>query len=118
MNSTSVAPPNPGPAGTHQGRKPVGMKEALARLRYRWWPDHLLGEILSKRWTETAIPVILLPSWSDEQRHPGLPVRWVAHHEMSGRRIGLMVLGLGLVMIVGGIDLPWVRFLPDELLRR
>ena len=24
------------------------------RLKYRYWPDHLLGEILSKRWTETA----------------------------------------------------------------
>ena len=36
------------------------MRETLTRLRYRYWPDHLLGEILSKRWTETAIPVILL----------------------------------------------------------
>ena len=36
------------------------MNEKLVRLRYRYWPDHLLGEILSKRWTETAIPVIVL----------------------------------------------------------
>ena len=36
------------------------MQDALLRLRYRYWPDHLLGEILSKRWTETAIPVIVL----------------------------------------------------------
>ena len=36
------------------------MQEALIRWRYRLWPDHLLGEILSKRWTETAIPVIVL----------------------------------------------------------
>ena len=36
------------------------MRDALLRLRYRYWPDHLLGEILSKRWTETAIPVIVL----------------------------------------------------------
>src|SRR6185436_2422657 len=36
------------------------MQDVLLRLRYRYWPDHLLGEILSKRWTETAIPVIVL----------------------------------------------------------
>ena len=36
------------------------MRDAVIRFRYRYWPDHLLGEILSKRWTETAIPVIVL----------------------------------------------------------
>ena len=36
------------------------MNETLTRLRYRYWPDHWVGEILSKRWTETAIPVLLL----------------------------------------------------------
>src|SRR5437868_15133421 len=36
------------------------MQDALVRLRHRYWPDHLLGEVLSKRWTETAIPVIVL----------------------------------------------------------
>src|SRR5258708_6167266 len=36
------------------------MRETFTRLRYRYWPDHLVGEILSKRWTETAIPVIVL----------------------------------------------------------
>ena len=35
-------------------------RERLVRLRYRYWPDHWLGEILAKRWTETAIPVLLL----------------------------------------------------------
>ena len=32
------------------------MQDVLLRLRYRYWPDHLLGEVLSKRWTETADP--------------------------------------------------------------
>ena len=36
------------------------MQEAFVRLKAKYWPDHLLGEILSKRWTETAIPVIVL----------------------------------------------------------
>ena len=36
------------------------MQEAFVRFKSRFWPDHLVGEILSKRWTETAIPVIVL----------------------------------------------------------
>ncbi len=36
------------------------MRETFTRWRYQYWPHHLLGETLSKRWTETAIPVIVL----------------------------------------------------------
>lgn len=84
------------------------MKDTLTRLRYRFWPDHLLGELLSKRWTETAIPVIALV----------IVVLWLGSHldgfytasRLSGTarqaaEIGLVVFGLALVMIVGGIDL-------------
>ena len=84
------------------------MNETLTRLRYRYWPDHWVGEILSKRWTETAIPMILLIAvvivsgqlignfyspivLSDTLRQAG--------------EIGLIVLGMALVMVVGGIDL-------------
>ncbi len=84
------------------------MKEALARLRYRWWPDHLLGEILSKRWTETAIPVILLALVviGMSSAIPGfLSAGSLTTMSRQAGEIGLMVLGLGLVMIVGGIDL-------------
>ena len=51
---TLDAPP-PSPAGRAEP-----LRDVLTRWRYRWWPDHWLGEILSKRWTETAIPVLLL----------------------------------------------------------
>jgi ribose transport system permease protein len=84
------------------------MQEAFVRLKARYWPDHLLGEILSKRWTETAIPVIVLiivtialsrsidnflspSSFADTARQAG--------------EIGFVVLGMALVVIVGGIDL-------------
>lgn len=84
------------------------MNEKLVSLRYRYWPDHLLGEILSKRWTETAIPVIVL-----------IVVALVLSHAIDGflspaslgdtarqaGEIGLVVLGMSLVIIVGGIDL-------------
>lgn len=84
------------------------MNETLTRLRYRYWPDHWLGEILSKRWTETAVPVLLLVAvvvasgrlidnfWS--------PIALADTLRQAGE-IGFVVLGLALVMIVGGIDL-------------
>ena len=84
------------------------MQETFVRLRARYWPDHLLGEVLSKRWTETAIPVIVLivvafalsglidnfftpAALSDTARQAG--------------EVGFVVLGMALVVIVGGIDL-------------
>jgi ribose transport system permease protein len=84
------------------------MQEALVRLRYRYWPDHLLGEILSKRWTETAIPVIVLLIVGlalgrsiDNFFSPGA----LADTARQAGEIGFVVLAMALVVIVGGIDL-------------
>ena len=84
------------------------MQEALIRLRYRYWPDHLLGEILSKRWTETAIPVIVLLIVGfalgrsiDNFFSPGA----LADTARQAGEIGFVVLAMALVVIVGGIDL-------------
>ncbi len=84
------------------------MNETLTRLRYRFWPDHWVGEILSKRWTETAIPVLLLivvviasGQLIGNFYTPGV----LADTLRQAGEIGLIVLGMALVMIVGGIDL-------------
>ena len=84
------------------------MQDALLRLRYRYWPDHLLGEILSKRWTETAIPVIVLLIITIllSRSIPGfLSVGGLADTGRQAGEIGFIVLGMALVVIVGGIDL-------------
>src|SRR5271170_384109 len=84
------------------------MQEALIRWRYRYWPDHLLGEILSKRWTETAIPVIVLLIITGllSRSIPGfLSVGGLADTGRQAGEIGFVVLGMALVVIVGGIDL-------------
>ena len=84
------------------------MQDALLRLRYRYWPDHLLGEILSKRWTETAIPVIvlLIVTILLSRSIPGfLSVAGLADTGRQAGEIGFVVLGMALVVIVGGIDL-------------
>jgi ribose transport system permease protein len=84
------------------------MRETLTRLRYRYLPDHLLGEILSKRWTETAIPVILLLmvgfALSRSLEHFLSPSSLADTARQAGE-IGFIGLGMGLVVIVGGIDL-------------
>src|SRR5882724_4687391 len=84
------------------------MQDVLLRLRYRYWPDHLLGEILSKRWTETAIPVIVLLIITVllSRSIPGfLSVGGLADTGRQAGEIGFVVLGIALVVIVGGIDL-------------
>src|SRR6478609_10602079 len=84
------------------------MQDALLRLRYRYWPDHLLGEILSKRWTETAIPVIVLlvVAVAFSQAIPGfLSLTSLGDTDRQAAEIGFVVLGMALVIVVGGIDL-------------
>src|SRR3954454_5791027 len=84
------------------------MRETLTRFRYRYWPDHLLGEILSKRWTETAIPVILLLIVGfalSRSIDNFLSPASLADTARQAGEIGFIALGLALVVIVGGIDL-------------
>jgi ribose transport system permease protein len=84
------------------------LRETLVRLRYRYWPDHMLGEILAKRWTETAIPVIVLiiVAFALSRAIDGVfsPAALADAARQAGE-IGCVVLGMALVMIVGGIDL-------------
>ncbi len=84
------------------------MNETLVRWRYRYWPDHLLGEVLSKRWTETAVPVILLVvvALALSRAIDGfLSPASLADAARQAGEIGFVVFGMALVMIVGGIDL-------------
>ena len=39
---------------------PMTFRETLQRWRYNFIPDHLIGEILTKRWTDNAIPFLAL----------------------------------------------------------
>jgi ribose transport system permease protein len=96
------------PAGATSAEIEETLGEKLVRLRYRWWPDHWVGEILSKRWTETAIPVILLVI-AVVMSGRLLPNFWtqvaIVDTLRQAGEIGFVVMGLALVMIVGGIDL-------------
>ncbi|MDP2738129.1 MAG: hypothetical protein Q8O82_05295, partial [Pseudorhodobacter sp.] len=38
----------------------MSFRERLQAWRYNLIPDHLIGEILTKRWTDNAIPLLAL----------------------------------------------------------
>ncbi|MGH1355297.1 MAG: ABC transporter permease [Thalassovita sp.] len=84
------------------------MKESLVRWRYRLWPDHVVGEVLSKPWMETAIPALVfiatflaMSAWVPAL---GNPAQLVIIAREAGE-IGFVVLGLAIVIMAGGVDL-------------
>lgn len=94
--------------GTANPASRRSLSQNLIRLRYRYWPDHVVGEILAKRWMETAIPVALLVivMFAMTFATPGfLSLASLADVARQAGEIGFIVLGLTVVMIVGGIDL-------------
>ncbi|KJS10780.1 MAG: ABC transporter permease [Hoeflea sp. BRH_c9] len=80
----------------------------LTKLRYRFIPDHVIGEILSKKWIDNAIPFLvlicvvlifgsLIPNFYSS-----------SNLSITGRQFGefgLVVIAMMVVIVVGGIDL-------------
>ncbi|NRA86534.1 MAG: SMP-30/gluconolactonase/LRE family protein, partial [Rhizobiales bacterium] len=86
----------------------MAFAKALTRARYKYIPDHLIGEILSKRWMESAVPAIILIVVFGYLTI-NLPNYLSSINLMDLGRLysefGLVVLAMGLVMIGGGVDL-------------
>ena len=81
---------------------------SFTRLRYKYFPDNVVGEILAKPWIDNAIPfiavVVVIATFGSITPH------FFALSSLSdlGREIaefGLVVLGLAIVVLSGGIDL-------------
>ncbi|TIV92561.1 MAG: ABC transporter permease, partial [Mesorhizobium sp.] len=80
----------------------------LQAWRYNLVPDHLVGEILTKRWTDNAIPFLALVATLGVFGSiiPGF-FKLTSLQE-STRQLGefsLVVIGMTVVMLGGGIDL-------------
>ena len=86
----------------------MSASDTIARWRYRCVPDHLLGEILTKRWIDNAIPLLILlavvavfgsliPDFFGAASVTDLTRQW--------GEFSLIVLALMIVMVAGGIDL-------------
>jgi ribose transport system permease protein len=83
-------------------------RERLQAWRYNLVPDHVIGEILTKRWTDNAIPflalVVVVAGFGSAI--PGFFKLYSLQE--STRQLGefsLVVIGLTVVMLGGGIDL-------------
>lgn len=86
----------------------MSMAESLVRWRYRLLPDHVIGEILTKKWIDSVIPftalVILCAIFGSIV--PGFfDVTTLTNLSGQTAELGLVVLGMTIVMVSGGIDL-------------
>ena len=82
--------------------------EWAARLRYRYVPDHVIGELLGRRWVDNVIPIVLLVALTT-YLSATIP-HFISAGNLSdtSRQIGefgLIVIGMTIVMVGGGIDL-------------
>ena len=82
--------------------------EATAALRSKLLPDHLIGEVLSKRWVDNAIPfgalllcIVLFSSIVPDF----VSMSTVGELARQSSEFGLLALGMSIVVIGGGIDL-------------
>jgi len=83
-------------------------REDLQRWRYNFIPDHLIGELLSKRWADNAIPFLAMVATvvGFGIAIPGFfkPEALVGSTRQLGE-FSIVVTGLTVVMLAGGIDL-------------
>jgi ribose transport system permease protein len=82
--------------------------DTITRLRYRYLPDHLIGEILAKRWIDNAVPfvaLIILVAVFGSIVPNFFSTTSLADLGRQVAEFGLVVLGLSIVLMSGGIDL-------------
>ena len=86
----------------------MSFREQLQAWRYNYVPDHVIGEILSKRWSDNAIPFLALAAVVAffGTAIPGFfsPYSLLESTRQLGE-FAIVVLGLSVVMLAGGIDL-------------
>ena len=83
-------------------------QETLQRWRYNLIPSHVIGEVLTKRWADNAIPflALIVTIWAFGTAIPGFfkPQALVESSRQLGE-FSIVVTGLTVVMLAGGIDL-------------
>src|SRR4051794_9639528 len=88
--------------------RPIPWREQLQRWRYNYIPDHLIGEVLTKRWADNAIPflALIVTVAVFGTAIPGFfkPASLVESTRQLGE-FSIVVTGLSVVMLAGGIDL-------------
>ena len=86
----------------------MSLANRFKKARYRWFPDHIVGEVLSKNWIDNAIPFtimvmvvtvigMLLPNFFSGSN--------ISIMSRQYGELALIVLAMTTVILVGGIDL-------------
>ncbi len=86
----------------------MSLAETATYWRYRLIPDHVIGEILAKRWIDNAIPVVTLIVVVAGFGYVMPDFFGIGGLETLTRQLGefgLVVIGMVIVMLAGGIDL-------------
>ncbi len=82
--------------------------EWATRLRYRYVPDHVVGEVLGRKWMDNVIPIVLLIALTVFLAETIPNFTTLGNLSDTSRQIGefgLIVIGMTIVMLGGGIDL-------------
>jgi simple sugar transport system permease protein/ribose transport system permease protein len=86
----------------------MSLSTDIVRWRYKLLPDHVVGEILTKKWVDSAIPflalVLLIFGFGPFVPH-FFELTTLTNLARQFAEFGLLTLGLTIVMISGGIDL-------------
>jgi ribose transport system permease protein len=80
----------------------------FTKLRYRFIPDHVIGEILSKKWIDNAIPFLVLIAVIVVFGALIPNFYTTGNLSITARQLGefaLVCIAMMLVIVVGGIDL-------------
>jgi ribose transport system permease protein len=89
-------------------RRALASASTLTKLRYRFIPDHVIGEILSKKWIDNAIPFLVLISVIAVFGSLIPNFFTGSNLSITSRQLGefaLVCIAMMVVIVVGGIDL-------------
>lgn len=82
--------------------------EQLERLYYRWFPEKLLGEVLTKRWSDNAIPLfaaVLVIGFFLIRDPDFFSLGSVIETSRQLSEFAIIVVAIGIVLLAGGLDL-------------
>ena len=86
----------------------MALADTLSRWRYQYVPDHVVGEILTKRWIDNAIPFLFLVLVVAVFGSAISDFFTLANLSDTARQLGefsFVVLAMTVVLLAGGIDL-------------
>lgn len=86
----------------------MSSRDIFVRLRYRFIPDHVIGELLAKRWMDNAIPflaLVIVMIVFGKVLDNFYSLSNISDLSRQFAETGLVVLALTIVMLSGGIDL-------------